>query len=182
MPFFSFLSDESTIDDILLRDRDRMIDLSRFTESVLRGPSPLPPGQREFIAAFVSGLNECKFCHRAHRVFAESHGLDVSAFDKLMNDIESAGIEERLKPILKYVRKLTESPSKVTQTDADAVFAAGWDEQALQDAILVTSLFNFYNRLVDGHGINPAPMDLYRQVSTIIKEKGYTFPYELSAG
>jgi alkylhydroperoxidase family enzyme len=35
--------------------------LSRFTQAVLRGPSPLPPGFRELIAAFTSKRNECPF-------------------------------------------------------------------------------------------------------------------------
>ena len=35
--------------------------LSRFTHEVLRGPSELPPGFRELIAAFVSARNHCLF-------------------------------------------------------------------------------------------------------------------------
>lgn len=35
--------------------------LSRFTQAVMRGPSPLPPGFRELIAAFTSKRNECPF-------------------------------------------------------------------------------------------------------------------------
>ncbi len=35
--------------------------LSRFTQEVMRGPSPLTPGQRELIAAFTSNLNHCLF-------------------------------------------------------------------------------------------------------------------------
>jgi hypothetical protein len=35
--------------------------LSWFTQAVMRGPSPLSPGQRELIAAFTSRLNECPF-------------------------------------------------------------------------------------------------------------------------
>jgi uncharacterized peroxidase-related enzyme len=180
MPFFSYLAPESTIGDLLQRDNDRMIDLSRFTEAVLHGPSPLTPGQRELIAAYVSSLNECQFCHRAHTAFAESHGMDMSAFNEPLDRIESAAVDESLKPILRFVRKLTETPSKMTQADADEVLGAGWDEQALQDAILVASLFNFYNRYVEGHGIDPAPMDVCRQVGSIIKEKGYMVQHEQS--
>jgi len=40
---------------------DRTDHLSRFTQAVLRGPSPLPPGIRELIAAFTSRRNECPF-------------------------------------------------------------------------------------------------------------------------
>ena len=40
-------------------DRTRHLDL--FTQGVMRGPSPLPPWQRELIAAFTSKLNQCLF-------------------------------------------------------------------------------------------------------------------------
>ncbi len=35
--------------------------LARFTQEVMRGPSPLPPGIRELIAAFTSCRNDCPF-------------------------------------------------------------------------------------------------------------------------
>lgn len=35
--------------------------LERFTQSVMRGPSPLSPGMRELIAAYTSARNRCLF-------------------------------------------------------------------------------------------------------------------------
>jgi len=35
--------------------------LSRFTQELMRGASPLSPGQRELIAAFTSSCNACPF-------------------------------------------------------------------------------------------------------------------------
>jgi hypothetical protein len=35
--------------------------LARYTQGVMRGPSPLSPGQRELIAAFTSRRNDCPF-------------------------------------------------------------------------------------------------------------------------
>ena len=40
---------------------DRTEHLARFTQGVMRGPSPLPAGQRELIAAFTSRRNACPF-------------------------------------------------------------------------------------------------------------------------
>lgn len=40
---------------------DRTDHLARFTQEVMRGPSPLSPGQRELIAALTSKLNQCLF-------------------------------------------------------------------------------------------------------------------------
>lgn len=35
--------------------------LARFTQAMLRGPSPLSPGMRELIAAYTSARNRCPF-------------------------------------------------------------------------------------------------------------------------
>ena len=35
--------------------------LARFTQEILRGPSPLAPGMRELIAAYTSLRNHCPF-------------------------------------------------------------------------------------------------------------------------
>jgi len=40
---------------------ERTAFLSRFTQGVMRGPSPLSAGLRELIAAFTSRRNDCLF-------------------------------------------------------------------------------------------------------------------------
>jgi len=40
---------------------DRTRYLARFTQGVMRGPSPLSAGRRELIAAFTSRRNRCPF-------------------------------------------------------------------------------------------------------------------------
>jgi alkylhydroperoxidase family enzyme len=40
---------------------DRTDHLAKFTQGVMRGPSPLSPGVRELIAAFTSRRNDCPF-------------------------------------------------------------------------------------------------------------------------
>lgn len=40
---------------------ERTRHLNLFTQYVMRGPGPLPPWQRELIAAFTSKLNQCLF-------------------------------------------------------------------------------------------------------------------------
>jgi alkylhydroperoxidase family enzyme len=67
--------------------------------------------------------------------------------------VAAARVAEKMKPVLRYAQKLTREPDGVTETDADAVLAAGWDETALYHAVAVTALFNFMIRLVEGLGI-----------------------------
>jgi uncharacterized protein YciW len=74
-------------------------------------------------------------------------------FKVLLSDIDLAPVEDRIKPILRYARKLTLSPARMTQADPAAVYEAGWGDDALYSAALVMAPFNFYNRLVDGVGL-----------------------------
>ena len=49
--------------------------LGEFTEAAMRGPSPFTQGQRELIAAYVSGLNACAYCHGTHVAVAAACGV-----------------------------------------------------------------------------------------------------------
>lgn len=127
--------------------------LLEYHDLLLRGPSPLSIAERELIAAYVSGLNACDFCVGAHQVIAEAAGIDPEVFKPLMQDIETAPIADRLKPIFRYVKTITLAPSKSSDSQTREIRAAGWDDQAIHDAVSVCALFNFMNRLVEGMGV-----------------------------
>ncbi|MDJ0948104.1 MAG: peroxidase-related enzyme [Alphaproteobacteria bacterium] len=146
--------------------------LLEFHEALLRGPSPLSGAERELIAAFVSAKNRCRYCSGAHTATAEVMGIEVGTVARLIDDIEESGVDERMKPILRYVAKLTDQPDSLTRADADAVFAAGWDEQALHDAVLTCALFNLMNRYVEGLGIEADPK-YFDQAAERLSKTGY---------
>ena len=125
-----------------------------FHDVVLRGESPLSIGERELIAAYVSALNQCHFCYNAHRVYAESYGYAPEVCPALIDDLASAPIDDRLRPVLAYAGKLTLNPAQVTDADIAAILAAGWDERAVADANKVTALFNYMNRVILGMGVD----------------------------
>ncbi len=60
-----------------------------YHDRLLRDESPLTVGERELIAAYVSGLNACDFCHGAHIIAASVHGIDEGLFAALMADAET---------------------------------------------------------------------------------------------
>ena len=146
--------------------------LGELTEAAMRGPSPFAQGERELIAAYVSGLNACAYCHGTHVGVAEACGVAPDLIKALLTDIETAPIEARMKPILHYVRKLTLSPARMTEADATAVYDAGWGDDALYSTVLVTALFNFYNRLVDGVGLD-LPEGYAPEAAKRLSTKGY---------
>jgi uncharacterized peroxidase-related enzyme len=143
-----------------------------YHQALLRGPSPLSAAERELIAAYVSGLNACGYCHGVHTATAEAFGIGEGTLAALLEDVDTAPVAERMKPVLRYARKLTLTPSKMTPGDAEAVLAAGWEEQALHDAVAVCGLFNLMNRLVEGLGIT-AGEDYFQTSARRLTGQGY---------
>ena len=90
----------------------------------------------------------------------------------LLSDIDLAPVEDRIKPILRYARKLTLSPARMTEADASAIYEAGWGDNALYSTVLVTALFNFYNRLVDGVGL-ALPEGYVAEAAKRLSTQGY---------
>lgn len=142
-------------------------------QALMQGPSPLTPGEREMIAAYVVGLAECRFAYVAHSAAAYAWGIPEGTVDALLADLDTAPVEARFKPLLAFVRKLTLTPSRMEQADADAVFAAGWDEKGLHDAIAVTARMSFMNRIVEGHGFIPMSPERARANAEKRRELGY---------
>jgi uncharacterized peroxidase-related enzyme len=146
--------------------------LIEFHQALLRGDSPFTVKERELMAAYVSGVNACRYCHGAHASVAKLFGVPEALIRDLVADVETAQIGDKLRPVFAYLRKLTLTPARMTQADADAVYAAGWDERALYDAVLVCCLYNFMNRFVEGLGLTPIPEQFDRE-GKMITEGGY---------
>jgi uncharacterized peroxidase-related enzyme len=137
----------------------KLAPLADYQNRVMRSESDLGIAERELIAAYVSGLNACGFCHGVHTAQARAFGVDVSTIEAMMDDLQTADIDETLKPVLEYCGKLTRTPALMTEADAQAVYDAGWSEDALFDAIQVCGLFNLMNRVLEGSGITEYAVD-----------------------
>ena len=132
----------------------RGILLFKLLEDIKSGFSPLSKEIRELIITYISGLNHCEFFYKSHKEKAKGLGIDEAVFDQLQTDISGADVDEKLKPLLHYIKKLTLTPDQITQTDAQSIFDAGWDEQALLDSIGLCAIVNCVNRFVTGIGID----------------------------
>jgi uncharacterized peroxidase-related enzyme len=178
VPYLPSLPEDASLLDVFKAYPATSKPLLEYHDALMRGPSPLSVGERELIAAYVSGLNECRYCTGVHTGAAEAFGIAEGVLADLLADVDGAPVDARLKPILRYVAKLTEAPARMTQADADAVFAAGWDEKALHDAISVCAMFNFMNRLVDGSGLVGSEA-YFAAARQRLKESGYKGLIEL---
>ena len=153
MALFPSLPENPHLADVYRAFPEAVKPLLAYHDALLRGDSPLSVAERELIAAFVSGLNACSFCFGAHKNYARAFGVDEAVIDAMVADLETAPVDEKLKPILRYVAKLKTLPPRLTDADSRAVYDAGWSERALFDAIQVAALFNYMNRIIEGAGV-----------------------------
>jgi uncharacterized peroxidase-related enzyme len=177
MPFFKSLPANAGPPNIFAAHPELYGLWSEMSQVLMNGPSPLSPAERELILAFAAGTAGCKFVYIAHSEVAHAWGIEEGLIDRLLDDLDSAPIEPRLKPLLAFVRKLTLAPANMTQADADAVFAVGWDEKALHDAIAITGRMSFMQRLVEGHGFVPWSKDVAREHAEKRVKLGYVNLY-----
>ncbi|MBB3181070.1 carboxymuconolactone decarboxylase family protein [Variovorax sp. Sphag1AA] len=155
MPFFKSLAENAGPPAVFTKYPELYGPWSTMSQAMMNGPSPLSQGERELILGYAAAVAGCKFVHVAHSEVAYAWGIENGLIERLLEDPDAEMADVRLKPLLAFVRKLTLTPSEMTQADADAAFAAGWDEHALHDAIAVTARAAFMQRLVEGHGFTP---------------------------
>ncbi len=88
--------------------------------------SPFTIAQRELLAAFVSGTNSCNYCTGAHSATAMEFGVEESLITSLLEDIETADVDDKMKPVFRYLKKLTLTPTKMVQADGESTSDFGY--------------------------------------------------------
>ena len=173
MPFLPSVEREDKVPHVLAKfNTGTGRPLIEYHEALLRGDSPFTVAEREMMAAYVSGINACQYCHGAHRAVAKQFGVPETLIGDLLSDTARAEVSPKMVPVLHYVKKLTLTPTHMIQADADAVYAAGWSERALYDAVQICCLYNFMNRFVEGIGLTPIP-EQFDMEGKLIKEGSY---------
>jgi uncharacterized peroxidase-related enzyme len=150
--------------------------LNRLAEALLHAPHPtLSAGERELIAAYVSGLNECEFCCSSHSAFAAEHFTDgVSFVAGVRADPQAADLSSKMRALLRIAAVVRGDARKVTIELADEAREAGATDIEIHDTVLIAAAFCMFNRYVDGLGTK-VPLDAvaYEHAAQRVKTNGY---------
>lgn len=74
-----------------------------------------------------------------------------------MEDYREAQLEPKLRLLLDYAIGLTHNPRGPGAHGIAALRAAGWSDEEILEATEIIGFFNYYNRLVDGLGVEDEP-------------------------
>jgi uncharacterized peroxidase-related enzyme len=149
--------------------------LNELAEVLLRGPHTLPRGERELIAAYVSGLNDCAFCRDSHSAFAAAQLHEgMTLVEQVRADLDTAPVSEKLRALLRIAGAVQESGRKVTAEMVARAREHGATEVEIHDTVLIAAAFCMYNRYVDGLGtLAPDDPGAYAESARRIVEHGY---------
>jgi uncharacterized peroxidase-related enzyme len=149
--------------------------LTGLAQSVLRGPSSLTEAEREIIAAFVSSGNECYFCMTSHAAAARHLlGDNCRLVDEVLSNPATSGLSDKLRVLLSIAGKVRRDGRLLTEEDVADARAAGADDQAIHDTVLIAAMFCMYNRYVDGLATwTPRDPALYDEMGVRLATQGY---------
>ena len=69
--------------------------------------------------------------------------------------LEEAGLSSAERALLNYVTKVTEAAYRTTAEDVQELREHGWTEPQIAEAVYITAMFAFFNRVADAFGISP---------------------------
>ena len=90
-------------------------------------------------------------------------GADKEIADALgRGDLDGAGVTEAERELLELVRTVTLHAYKTTDEDVQRLRDAGWTDPQVAEAVYVTAIFAFFNRVADAFGLEDPG---YREVA-----------------
>jgi len=67
--------------------------------------------------------------------------------------LDEAGLTAGERVLLEYVEMVTKAAYKTTSEDVQKLRDAGWNEDQIAEAVYVTAMFAFFNRVADAFGV-----------------------------
>ncbi len=167
---------EFGIAGLMVAYRESEKPLNALCNAVMCGESSsLSKAEREMIATFVSSGNECYFCTNSHAAAArELLGERAPLMDAVLCDLEAAAIDDKMRALLVIAGKVRRDGRTVTADDVAQARAAGADDRAIHDTVLIAAMFCMFNRYVDGLGTFASKdPEFYAASGVRIATKGY---------
>lgn len=178
MPHIALNSAEPGIRGLLRYRPQTGRPLSELAEVLLRGPGTLTRGERELIAAYVSALNDCRYCSASHAACAAAQlpgGMAV--VEQVRAGPDAAPVSAKLKALLVIAAAVRDSGHAVTAGLIAHARAAGATDAEIHDTVLIAAVFCMFNRYVDGLGTTvPDDPALYAAGAQRLITHGYLPP------
>ncbi|MFA9391333.1 MAG: peroxidase-related enzyme [Prolixibacteraceae bacterium] len=122
---------------------------------IMFSKSELSRAEREMMAVVVSAANQCEYCQLHHAEALNHYWKNEDKVEQLRIDFERLTLSARERALCSFANLLTVAP-EVYQEDKylNVLKRTGLSDNAILDASLVVSYFNFVNRMVLSLGLS----------------------------
>jgi uncharacterized peroxidase-related enzyme len=175
MPYITLNSDEPGIRGLLRYRPETGRPISELAEVLLRGPSELTRGERELIAAYVSALNECRYCTASHSATAAAQlPGGMALVEQVRAEADAAPVSAKLKALLAIAAAVQRSGRDVTAELVAQARASRATDLEIHDTVLIAAAFCMFNRYVDGLAtVVPDDEAVFDLIGKRLVENGY---------
>ena len=81
----------------------------------------------------------------------------------VIENLETSLLSEKEKALLRFVAKVNGDSPNITPEDMKPLYEVGWQDDAINYAITVCALFNFYNRWIDASGVHALSPEAHKE-------------------
>lgn len=175
MPHITLNTGEPGIRGLFRFRPETALPLNGLVEALLCAPGTLTRGERELIAAYVSGLNECRYCYSAHAAYAaEQLPEGMALVEQVHDNVDDAPVPAKMRALLEIAGAVQRGGKHVTDEHVAAARAEGATDVEIHDTVLIAAAFCMFNRYVDGLAtVLPDDPDFYTERAKIITAHGY---------
>ncbi len=125
-----------------------------FYMDVMFHKTALTRAEKELLAVVVSVANGCLYCQTHHGAALNAYWKDAERVRQLKEDFTRASLSNKEVALCQFAVHLTTQPAAHEATNyTDKLKEEGLTDEAILDAALVTSYFNFVNRMVLSLGV-----------------------------
>lgn len=149
--------------------------LLTLMQTIMRSNEGLSMGERELIATYVSKQNNCYNCHQIHGEVAQCFFEDQpNLVEQVKENYQNAPISARQKVILGIAGNVQLGGKFVTDKQIEEAKKIGLTGLEIHDTVLIASLFCFFNRYIDGLGVESKDTpESFKIRAKMIAEMGY---------
>lgn len=139
----------------LAHDPESYVARTRLFNAIMYAKGGLDRAERELGALVASAVNRCVYCASVHaRRYVELSGREDVVEEIYVRGLEGP-FEARTQAIVDFCRALSETPSRATREQVQALRDHGMSKAEIVDLIHSAAIFGWANRLMHtlGHSV-----------------------------
>lgn len=126
-----------------------------YHDALMEKESGLSKAEREMIVVATSGANNCQYCVVAHGAILRIRAKNPTIADQVAINYRKSDLSPREMAMLDFAMKVSLDAQDVDDSDYQALYPHGFDDEDIWDIAAITAFFGLSNRMVNFASMRP---------------------------